>query len=71
MLRSHLSYANVMATVAVFIALGGTSYAAITILFECNEQPGAQDALLQAQVTGASVDVGPRSLALTEWQDLP
>jgi hypothetical protein len=26
-LRSHLSYANVMATVAVFIALGGTSYA--------------------------------------------
>jgi hypothetical protein len=41
------------------------------VLFECNEQPGAQDALLQAQVTGASVDVGPRSLALTEWQDLP
>lgn len=27
-LRTHLSYANVMATVAVFIALGGTSYAA-------------------------------------------
>jgi hypothetical protein len=26
-LRGHLSYANVMATVAVFIALGGTSYA--------------------------------------------
>jgi hypothetical protein len=26
-IRSHLSYANVMATVAVFIALGGTSYA--------------------------------------------
>jgi hypothetical protein len=25
--RTHLSYANVMATVAVFIALGGTSYA--------------------------------------------
>lgn len=25
--RSHLSYANVMATIAVFIALGGTSYA--------------------------------------------
>jgi hypothetical protein len=28
-LRSHLSYANVMATVAVFFALGGTSYAII------------------------------------------
>ena len=26
-MRQHLSYANVMATVAVFIALGGTSYA--------------------------------------------
>src|SRR3954470_11511520 len=26
-LRTHLSYANVMATIAVFIALGGTSYA--------------------------------------------
>ena len=30
-LRSKLSYANVMATAAVFIALGGTSYAAITV----------------------------------------
>src|SRR3954454_9099671 len=26
-LRTHLSYANVMATIAVFVALGGTSYA--------------------------------------------
>jgi hypothetical protein len=30
-LRSRLSYANVMATIAVFIALGGTSYAAVSI----------------------------------------
>jgi hypothetical protein len=30
-LRKHLSYANVMATLAVFIALGGSSYAALTI----------------------------------------
>jgi hypothetical protein len=30
-LRRHLSYANVMATVAVFIALGGSSYAALKI----------------------------------------
>ncbi len=30
-LRARLTYANVMATVAVFIALGGSSYAAITI----------------------------------------
>ncbi len=30
-MRSRLSYANVMATLAMFIALGGSSYAAITI----------------------------------------
>ena len=30
-LRPHLTYANVMATIAVFIALGGSSYAAIKI----------------------------------------
>jgi hypothetical protein len=30
-MRQRLSYANVMATVAVFIALGGTSYAALKI----------------------------------------
>jgi hypothetical protein len=30
-LRRHVTYANVMATLAVFIALGGSSYAAITI----------------------------------------
>ena len=30
-LRSHLTYANVMSTLAVFIALGGSSYAAVTI----------------------------------------
>src|SRR5215210_7333795 len=29
--RKSLSYANVMATVAVFVALGGSSYAALTI----------------------------------------
>ncbi len=30
-LRARLTYANVMATLAVFIALGGSSYAAVTI----------------------------------------
>jgi len=29
--RAHLSYANVMATLAVFIALGGSSYAAVRL----------------------------------------
>src|SRR4051812_46509807 len=30
-LRQRLTYANVMSTLAVFIALGGSSYAAVTI----------------------------------------
>lgn len=30
-LRKHLTYANVMATLAVFIALGGSSYAALKV----------------------------------------
>jgi hypothetical protein len=30
-LRQHLTYANVTATLALFIALGGTSYAALTL----------------------------------------
>lgn len=31
MLRGRLTYANVMSTIAVFVALGGTSYAALTL----------------------------------------
>jgi hypothetical protein len=31
MLRKRLTYANVMSTLAVFVALGGSSYAAITL----------------------------------------
>src|SRR4051794_27791111 len=30
-LRAHLTYANVMATIAVFVALGGSSYAALKL----------------------------------------
>jgi hypothetical protein len=30
-IRDHLTYANVMATIAVFVALGGSSYAAVTL----------------------------------------
>ena len=30
-IKQRLTYANVMATVAVFIALGGSSYAALSI----------------------------------------
>lgn len=31
-LRAHLTYANVMATIAMFVAIGGTSYAAVSKL---------------------------------------
>ena len=37
-LRSRLTYANVMATIAVFVALGGTSYAAIKITRQAGEE---------------------------------
>ncbi len=30
-MRSRLTYANVMSTLAVFIALGGSSYAAVQL----------------------------------------
>ena len=30
-LRERLTYANVMSTLAIFVALGGSSYAALTI----------------------------------------
>ncbi len=52
--RSHLTYANVMATIAVFIALGGTSYAALQI----TSRNVPKDALTGADIknlTGADV----------------
>ena len=51
MLRHRLSYANVMATVAVFIALGGGAYAAS--LAPKNSVNSA--AIVDAQVKGADV----------------
>ena len=55
-LRGRLSYANVMATIAVFVALGGTSYAALSL---------PRNSVGSAQLrTGAvrSIDVKNRSL---------
>lgn len=57
-MRPHLSYANVMATVAVFIALGGSSYAALRITGK-NVKNGT--------LTGA--DVKNRSLTGTDIKD--
>ena len=60
-LRDRLSYANVMATIAVFIALGGTSYAALTL---------PRNSVGSAQLrNGAvrSVDVKNRSLRVRDF----
>ncbi len=59
-LKDRLTYANVMATIAVFVALGGTSYAALTL---------PRNSVGSAQLrTGAvrSVDVKNRSLQATD-----
>jgi hypothetical protein len=45
-LRSRLSYANVMATIAMFIALGGSSYAAVRV----TSQNVPKDALTGADI---------------------
>jgi hypothetical protein len=50
-LKSKLTYANVMATIAVFIALGGASYAAIKLP---KNSVGAKQ-LKQGAVTGAKI----------------
>jgi hypothetical protein len=50
-LRSSLSYANVTATIAVFIALGGTGYAAVTL---APNSVGAKQ-LKKSAVTGSKV----------------
>jgi hypothetical protein len=42
-IRSKLSYANVVATLCLFIALGGTSYAAVKIT-------GAEQSMLSRAV---------------------
>jgi hypothetical protein len=58
--RDRLTYANVMATIAVFIALGGSSYAALTL---------PRNSVGTAQLrTGAvrSIDVQNRALQATD-----
>ena len=61
-LRSSLSYANVMATIAVFISLGGASYAALNLP---RNSVGAKQ--IKEDAVGPS-EVKNRSLGLTELQ---
>jgi hypothetical protein len=58
--RDRLTYANVMATVAVFVALGGTSYAAITL----PKNSVGSNQLKRNAVT--STDVKDRSLGVRD-----
>jgi hypothetical protein len=66
-LRDKLSYANVMATLAVFIALGGTTYAAIRIPPDSvgNRQLKASSVtngkIAQGAITGSKVAEGTLS----------
>jgi hypothetical protein len=75
-MRRHLSYANVMATVALFIALGGSSYAALKVTGKNvkngsltgkdikNSSLGTTDvknkSLLAKDFKGGQIPVGPR-----------
>jgi hypothetical protein len=55
-LRSRLSYANVLATAAIFVALGGTSYAAVTITGkEIKDRSVTGVDIRNASLTGADI----------------
>ena len=61
-LRSHLSYANVMATIAVFIALGGGAYAALKL-----PRNSVGPAQIKANAISSS-KVKPRSLLASDFR---
>ena len=59
-IRRHLSYANVTATLALIVALGGTSYAAFTL---------PRNSVGSAQVRSGAIkssDIGDRTIRLTD-----
>jgi len=69
--RSQLSYSNVMATIAVFVALGGSSYAALQLP---RNSVGAtqikRDAVRQAELRSNSVGSGEIKKATIRPSDL-
>lgn len=66
--RTHLSYANVMASVAVFIALGGTSYAAIKVTGKNVKDSSLTGRdIRNSSLTGS--DVRDRSLLSRDFRD--
>lgn len=71
-IRSRLTYANAMATVAVFIALGGVSYAAVKLPKNSVGRAQIQaDAVTGAKVKNSSLtgsDIKDRSLSAADFK---
>jgi hypothetical protein len=67
LIRKRLTYANVLATVAVFIALGGTSYAALTITGR-NVRNGSLTGRDVKNGSLGSVDVRDRGLLAKDFK---
>ncbi len=65
-LRRRLTYANVMSTLAVFIALGGSSYAAWTISGKRHQEPLDRREEAQAKHAHGQADPGIASVAGTK-----
>jgi hypothetical protein len=56
-LRAHLTYANVVATIAVFIALGGSSYAALKLpKNSVGSEQLKRNSITSAKVKGGSLN---------------
>ena len=66
-LRRRLSYANVMATMAVFIALGGSSYAALTVTSRTVKNNSLKSVDIRNNSI-KSVDVRNRSLLAKDFR---
>lgn len=60
-MRSKLSYANVMATIAVFVALGGSSYAAVQLANNSVRSKHVKDrSLLKRDFKRGQLPAGPK-----------
>jgi hypothetical protein len=58
-IRARLSYANVMASVALFVALGGASYAAVSLPRDSvGTRQLREDAVTHSKLANGSVDTG-------------
>lgn len=68
-MRTHLTYSNVMATVAVFIALGGGAYALSTNSVESKHI--VNDQIKSADVKEEGLDAGDIDSSTFTWEELP